>query len=115
VGEVEDIHPIFVALRLPPEAPTVDQSLLLPHKKWLTGEADKEIKPALRLSHQFLFRCWGLYLVMAFLFGPKMWKRFAGSEAKKGCQVPACLRVVNRGQTPPPRPRPKPSAKTMLK
>jgi hypothetical protein len=33
VGEVEDIHPIFVALRLPPEAPTVDQSLLLPHQK----------------------------------------------------------------------------------
>jgi hypothetical protein len=59
-----------------------------PIKKWLTGEADREIKSALRLSHQFLFRCWDLYLVIAFLFGPKMWRRFAGSEAKKGCQVP---------------------------
>ena len=37
VGEVEDIHPIFVALRLPPEAPTVDQSLLLPDQKMADG------------------------------------------------------------------------------
>jgi hypothetical protein len=29
----------------------------LPLKKWLTGEADREIKSAFRLSHQFLFRC----------------------------------------------------------
>jgi hypothetical protein len=62
-----------------------------PIKKWLTGEADREIKSALRLSHQFLFRCWDLYLVMAFLFGPKMWGRFAGSEAKK--KVVRCLPV----------------------
>jgi hypothetical protein len=48
-----------------------------PIKKWLTGEADREIKSALRLSHQFLFQCWGLYFVMAFLFRPKMWGRFA--------------------------------------
>src|SRR3979411_1754279 len=55
-----------------------------PIKKWLTGEADREIKSALRLSHQFLFRCWDLYFVMAFLFGPKMWGRLArGSEAKE--------------------------------
>jgi hypothetical protein len=61
-----------------------------PIKKWLTGEADREIKSALRLSHQFLFRCWDLYLVMAFLFRPKMWGRFAGSEAKKRLSG-ACL------------------------
>jgi len=54
-----------------------------PIKKWLTVEADREIKSALRLSHQFLFRCWDLYLVMAFLFAPKMWGRFAGSGPKK--------------------------------
>jgi hypothetical protein len=64
-----------------------------PIKKWLTCEADREIKSALRLSHQFLFRCWNLYLVIAFLFGPKMWRRFAGSD-KKGCQVPACAKLV---------------------
>jgi hypothetical protein len=29
-----------------------------PIKKWLTPEADREIKSALRLSHQFLFQCW---------------------------------------------------------
>jgi hypothetical protein len=64
-----------------------------PIKKWLTCEADREIKSALRLSHQFLFRCWNLYLVIAFLFGPKMWRRFAGSD-KKGCQVPARAKLV---------------------
>jgi hypothetical protein len=67
-----------------------------PIKKWLTGEADREIKSALRLSHQFLFRCWDLYFVMAFLFGPKMWGRFAGSEAKK---VVRCLPVYGSDLT----------------
>jgi hypothetical protein len=58
--------------------------LLLPHQKWLRREADREIKSALRLPHQFLFRYWDLYFVMAFLFRPKMWGRLAkGSEAKE--------------------------------
>jgi hypothetical protein len=45
----------------------------LPLKKWLTAEADKEIKSALRLSHQFLFRCGELYFVVSFAPKHEMW------------------------------------------
>ncbi len=43
----------------------------LPIQKTLTGEADKEIKSALRLSHQFLFRGAVLHFVLPSLPGPK--------------------------------------------
>jgi hypothetical protein len=61
-----------------------------PIKKWLTGEADREIKSALRLSHQILFRCWDLYLVMAFLFGPICGSALLVRKPKK---VVRCLPV----------------------
>ena len=41
--------PIFAGLRRLPEEPTLDQSLLLTHQKWLTREAHREIKSALRV------------------------------------------------------------------
>jgi len=44
-----------------------------PIKKWLTCEADREIKSALRLSHQFLFRCGELYFVVSFAPKHEMW------------------------------------------
>ena len=46
-----------------------------PIKKWLRNKADREIKSALRLSHQILFRDWSLYFAIASPFRPKMWAR----------------------------------------
>jgi hypothetical protein len=70
--------------------------LLLPHQKWLKGEADREIKSALRLPHQFLFRYWDLYFVMAFLLRPKMLGAACEGFGSQGSATAICHRARRR-------------------